>query len=70
MGNGDGTFEPAETYGAGNNLISILAGDFTGHGKLDLAVLDENPYPANLQASIDLLLNNGDGIISGPGVEA
>jgi FG-GAP-like repeat len=55
LGNGDGTFQPAVTYAVGSAPSSIVAGDFTGDGHLDLAV-------ANLFAgTISVLLGNGDG---------
>jgi hypothetical protein len=42
LGNGDGTFQPAVEYAAGAGPSGIVAGDFTGDGKLDLAVTDRN----------------------------
>jgi len=66
MGNGDGTFRPAVDYGIGNNLQFIVAGDFTGDGKLDLAVLDDNGSNGQSQASIDVLLNTGNGAFQNP----
>ena len=46
LGNGDGTFQPATEYvvpsTAEGNATSIVAGDFTGNGKLDLAVTEQN----------------------------
>jgi hypothetical protein len=50
LGNGDGTFQPAMTYGA--NTIAIAVGDVNGDGKPDLVV-------ANGGAGV--LLGNGDG---------
>src|SRR5262249_2343747 len=38
LGNGDGTFQPQITYSAGSGPSSIVAGDFTGDGRHDLAV--------------------------------
>lgn len=54
LGNGDGTFQPSVTYGAGNNPQQIFVGDFDGNGKLDLLVL-------NNDFSVSVLLGNGDG---------
>ena len=41
LGNGDGTFQPQVTYAVGNDPIAIVAGDFTGDGRTDLAVANE-----------------------------
>jgi hypothetical protein len=35
LGNGNGTFESAVTYGAGPNTVDLVAGDFSGDGVLD-----------------------------------
>ncbi|MGP0063055.1 MAG: FG-GAP repeat domain-containing protein [Isosphaeraceae bacterium] len=40
MGNGDGTFQAPIFYPVGSDPSSIVAGDFTGDGVLDLAVAD------------------------------
>ncbi len=37
LGNGDGTFQPAVSYAAGNQPAAFVAGDFNGDGRLDLA---------------------------------
>ena len=55
LGNGDGTFQAAATYGDGTNPFSVVVGDFNGDGKLDLAVAE--PYSSNA----GVLLGNGDG---------
>ncbi len=38
LGNGDGTFQPAVQYAVGSVPEAIVAGDFNGDGRLDLAV--------------------------------
>ena len=38
LGNGDGTFQPQVTYAVGSIPVAIVAGDFTGDGRTDLAV--------------------------------
>ena len=38
LGNGDGTFQPQVTYAVGSDPDAIVAGDFTGDGRIDLAV--------------------------------
>ena len=58
LGNGDGTFTQANgsPSSLGQNVSAIVAGDFNGDGKLDLAITD---YGAN---TVYILLGNGDGI--------
>jgi len=55
LGNGDGTFKAAVSYGVGTQPISVAVGDFKGDGKLDLAVA--NYY----SGTVSVLLGNGDG---------
>ena len=43
LGNGDGTFQPQVTYTVGSGPDAIVAGDFTGDGRLDLAVANRAP---------------------------
>jgi hypothetical protein len=52
MGKGDGTFLQAKSYPAGTAPHAIVAADFNGDGKLDLAVASAN---------VAILLGNGDG---------
>jgi hypothetical protein len=53
LGNGDGTFQAQVPYSVGTLPASIVAADFNGDGKLDLAVLNDE--------AIGILLGNGDG---------
>jgi len=57
LGRGDGTFTsgPNSTISLGSNLWAIVAADFNGDGKLDIAVTD---FTAN---TVTILLGNGDG---------
>jgi hypothetical protein len=55
LGNGDGTFQPHVDYPAGLDPVSIAEGDFTGQGRLDLAVADQN------SSELSVFLGNGDG---------
>jgi hypothetical protein len=55
LGNGDGTFRAPVFYAAGSYPSSIVEGDFTGNGVLDLAVA--NTYSDD----VSILLGNGDG---------
>jgi hypothetical protein len=53
LGNGDGTFQAAQSYAAGANPRSVAVGDFNGDGFPDLALAD---YLSNMI----VLLNAGD----------
>ena len=55
LGNGDGTFQPANNIPAGKNPLSIAVGDFDGDNRLDLVVADSGSDTAGV------LLGNGDG---------
>jgi len=60
LGNGDGTFEPEVTYPVGSRPLSLLAADFNGDGRADLAT-------ANTEAnSVSVLLGEGGGTFVGP----
>ena len=41
LGNGDGTFQHQVTYAVGSHPDAIVAGDFNGDGRTDLAVANE-----------------------------
>ncbi len=57
LGNGDGTFQTPATFipMPGSDPTSIVAGDFTGDGVLDLAVTTETSH------SVTILMGDGDG---------
>jgi FG-GAP-like repeat/FG-GAP repeat len=55
LGNGDGTFQNQVTYAAGDGPIALVAGDFNGNGRTDLAVAN---FGTN---DVSVLLGNGDG---------
>ena len=52
LGNGDGSFQPAQSFAAGLNPESLALGDFDKDGRLDLAATN---YFAD---SISVLINN------------
>ena len=52
-GNGDGTFQPPETYDVPSYPTSLAWADFNGDGKLDLAV--------NSSSGLAILMNNSHG---------
>lgn len=62
LGNGDGTFTQAtgSPLALGQNLSAIVAADFNGDGKLDLAVTD------SVNNEVIILLGNGDGTFGPP----
>ena len=62
LGNGDGAFQTAVNYGAGDNPHSVAIGDFDGDGHLDLAVLAiDIDDPDLFGNNVWVLLGNGDG---------
>jgi hypothetical protein len=60
LGNGDGTLQPAQTFAAGTGLSALVAADFNGDGKLDLAVANTG-IDRDYKGTVSLLLGNGDG---------
>jgi hypothetical protein len=59
LGNGDGTFQPPQSYAAGvRDSGAVAVGDFNGDGILDLALVGS---PAYNQNRVSILLGNGDG---------
>ena len=67
LGKGDGTYQPAMNFPAGNNQQSIAIGDFNGDGKLDLALLQESTSGAS---NVGILLGKGDGTFQAPNTTA
>ena len=64
LGNGDGTFQAANSYPltAVGYPTDIVTGDFTGNGRTDLAISLSAPDDLQVQ------LSNGDGTFSDPSV--
>src|SRR5580692_2538807 len=52
LGNGDGTFQPHMDYPAGLFPYTIVAGDFNGDGKLDVAVTDLDSDQVTILAGV------------------
>ena len=61
LGNGDGTFQVARSFGAGANPISVAKGDFNGDARLDLVVANENSN------DVSILLGRRRGAFEGIG---
>jgi hypothetical protein len=62
LGNGDGTFQPAVTYGSGgSDAVAVAVADVNGDGKPDLLVANDFCTPTSVNAGAGVLLGNGDG---------
>ena len=59
LGQGDGTFQPGDTYPLGADTWSVAVGDFNGDGQDDLAVPQSDK-------GVAILLGNGDGTFQPP----
>jgi Carboxylesterase family/FG-GAP-like repeat len=55
LGDGDGSFAPAQTYQVGIKPIDVTVGDFNGDGSPDLAAADSG------SRDVGILLGRGDG---------
>ena len=60
LGNGDGTFQPARNNVLGAQSFFVVAGDFNGDGKQDLA------WPNYGSNAVSIQLGNGDGTFKPP----
>jgi hypothetical protein len=58
LGNGDGSFQPAQTSATGAYPFSLTAGDFNADGKVDLATANYDYSEVN---DVSILLGKGDG---------
>jgi len=67
LGNGDGTFRPAQYYTTGQPSDSVTLGDFNGDGKLDIAATNYSlPVTIPGESSVSVALGNGDGTLRPP----
>jgi len=61
LGNGDGNFQPLQSYPTGGNGVNgFTAGDFNGDGKLDLAAV------SYASGNVSIILGQGDGTFGPP----
>ena len=62
LGNGGGAYQAAVSYVSGGVFpFAVVAGDFNGDGKLDLAAANECTDDICANGSVGVLLGNGDG---------
>lgn len=62
LGNGDGTFQAAQSYASGGlTAVSVAVGNFRGGKKVDLVVANECTSNGNCNGNVGVLLGNGDG---------
>jgi hypothetical protein len=62
-GNGDGTFQAAQTFAAGPSPVAIVVADFDGDGRPDVTTTNDGPPASGDPGHAVLLLGNGDGTL-------
>jgi hypothetical protein len=60
LGNGDGSFQDAQSYAVGFLPCAVAVGDFNGDGRLDLAIANRGDTIYQ-PGSVSVLLGKGDG---------
>ena len=60
LGNSDGTFQPVQYVAGNQGVYDVIAGDFNGDGKLDLAAVTPNTN------TLSLYYGKGDGTFQNP----
>ncbi len=60
LGDGDGTFQAAQVFPAGDGPLSVAVADVNADGIADLVVANSNDY------KVSVLLGNGDGAFQAP----
>lgn len=68
LGNGDGSFRPAITYGTGGSgTDSVAVADVNSDGRADLVVTNlQTGSDINLATAVGVLMGNGDGTFQAP----
>jgi uncharacterized protein (TIGR03437 family) len=69
LGKGDGTFGAPTAVSAGLNPLSLVAADFNGDGKMDIAAANQYSGMMSVDGgpgTISVLLGNGDGTFAAP----
>lgn len=62
LGNGDGTFQAAQTYHSGGGKpMSVAVADLNSDGRLDLVMANEYSDDSYRHGAVGVLLGNGDG---------
>ncbi|HKI31683.1 MAG TPA: VCBS repeat-containing protein [Gemmataceae bacterium] len=60
LGNGDGSFQPRQTFATGAGPVAVAVADVNGDGRPDLVVSDFGAY-GTAANTVSVLLGNGDG---------
>jgi hypothetical protein len=67
LGKGDGTFQPAVAYPTTARSYTIMLGDFTGSGNLDIAATEGYNSSGTFDCNcVEVLPGNGDGTFGAP----